>query len=203
MKYIDTFYSQELINKYPEIAQEAGLTNKDYYWVLCHIKDNKPIQYIAHDGGEPEDQVFVRDLNWIAPLLNNYEERLHALNKQANELSNFDLDSYLENILLELDELNYWTYGTFTYEGYDLARDSLRIEYHLNYKDYNDSIDVDIEDIYNRLPTKEIAIKINDEEERRKAFEREKQEKQKKDLEKKEYESYLYLKNKYEKSCKN
>ena len=110
MKYIDTFYSQKLINKYPEIAQEAGLTNKDYCWVLCHIKDNKPIQYIAHDGGEPEDQVFVRDLDWIAPSLNNYEEKLHTLNKQVEELSNFDLDDYLNNILLELDKLKYWTH---------------------------------------------------------------------------------------------
>ncbi len=42
----------------------------DFYYVLMDFKDPLKPEYVAGDGGKPEDQSFVRNFQWIAPLLN-------------------------------------------------------------------------------------------------------------------------------------
>jgi hypothetical protein len=36
---------------------------------LLRFEDGKAVECLGHDGGEPEDQNFCRDLNWIAYAL--------------------------------------------------------------------------------------------------------------------------------------
>ena len=40
-------------------------------WHIVLYRDGLPLSIVGSDGGEPEDQIFVRDLDWIAPALND------------------------------------------------------------------------------------------------------------------------------------
>lgn len=75
-------------NNYPAPYGEDEW-DEDYYWDdenwfcgIWLIRDNKAIQCITTDGGEPEDQYLRRDGSWIAPALNKaykqgYEDALN------------------------------------------------------------------------------------------------------------------------------
>lgn len=56
-------------------AQRAAFgfnhTQYDYGYALVRF-DGDEATFIAHDGGEPEDQTFGRDWSWVAPLLNEH-----------------------------------------------------------------------------------------------------------------------------------
>ena len=53
----------------------------DFGW---HIIDTSDGSWVASDGGEPEDQLFVRDLNWITPTLNKLAARIDELEQQLD-----------------------------------------------------------------------------------------------------------------------
>jgi hypothetical protein len=47
-------------------------------WIMCGIwefDDKTPVKCIATDGGEPEDNSFLRDGSWIAPALTKMYRR--------------------------------------------------------------------------------------------------------------------------------
>lgn len=44
--------------------------DSDYTACIVLFKDGIPYRFIASEGGEPEDQIFCRDLGWILPELN-------------------------------------------------------------------------------------------------------------------------------------
>lgn len=46
-----------------------GATETNYGWSIYRFVDGTPVEYIGSDGGEPEDQLLVRDLSWIAGAL--------------------------------------------------------------------------------------------------------------------------------------
>lgn len=59
-----------------EDAVKAGyldqwwIRNGDFFYVLLDFEDPLKPVLVATDHGQPEDNSFVRDYSWIAPLLN-------------------------------------------------------------------------------------------------------------------------------------
>ncbi len=46
----------------------------DYFYVLLDFKDPAKPVLVATDCGQPEDNSFMRDYSWIAPLLNQLDK---------------------------------------------------------------------------------------------------------------------------------
>jgi len=46
----------------------------DFCWALYRYENGIPVEYIAHDGGEPEDQILPRDWDWVPTALKNAYE---------------------------------------------------------------------------------------------------------------------------------
>jgi hypothetical protein len=54
---------------------EEGMENYDYRHALVEVdKDGNIIRDIAWDGGEPEDNSFLRDYSWVCDELNKVNE---------------------------------------------------------------------------------------------------------------------------------
>ncbi len=47
----------------------------DYRSAIVRFKNNKAIEFIGMDGGEPEDQTLYRDWGWVVGALNNAYHR--------------------------------------------------------------------------------------------------------------------------------
>jgi len=43
----------------------------EYGWAIYLFENEKPIKFIGCDGGEPEDQLLVRDWKWVVTELNH------------------------------------------------------------------------------------------------------------------------------------
>lgn len=52
-----------------ELLRDTKAKYGDYCWVLYRCEDSVPVEYIAQDGGEPEDQLLVRDWGWVPVAL--------------------------------------------------------------------------------------------------------------------------------------
>ena len=59
----------------------------DFRFFLVRTENNEIIEIIGTDGGEPEDQLLVRDWKWVAPALNNAYKRgqQNALNTNTGD----------------------------------------------------------------------------------------------------------------------
>jgi hypothetical protein len=60
-----------------EEAQENNYPGVDFYddddgyrMGIWRFEDGNPVEFLAADGGEPEDNSFYRDGSWITPALN-------------------------------------------------------------------------------------------------------------------------------------
>lgn len=83
-------------------------------WSIVKKLDDGKFEWIANDGGEPEDQTFVRDLDWIPCWFNQFEAELSDLQesyrrleeeKLALEWENGELKSELKAMREELSHL--------------------------------------------------------------------------------------------------
>jgi hypothetical protein len=61
--------------KYPSFNM---LDDHVFGWSVYQFVDDKPFELIGWDGGEPEDQILVRDWEWV----------VHALNKAYQDGTN-------------------------------------------------------------------------------------------------------------------
>jgi len=61
----------DAVERFGEAAVEAMAFELDFGWILV---DNKKNTIVGSDGGEPEDQLLVRDWSWVADLLNEVHE---------------------------------------------------------------------------------------------------------------------------------
>lgn len=70
-------------------------TSDDYgYSGILKLGDKE----IARDGGEPEDNSFFRDWNWVPGLLNKERSRWIELQSELSKyLDNLERTEYLEN----------------------------------------------------------------------------------------------------------
>ena len=49
---------------------ERAVRTGDYFWVLCAVDaEGRAVQALGWDGGEPEDQLLVRDWSWVEGLV--------------------------------------------------------------------------------------------------------------------------------------
>lgn len=75
------------------------------------LKDRQTGEIIGYDGGEPEDQLLVRDWQWVAVALNKLADEnkaLRALERAARaRFGEWTRETYvaLEQALARLDEL--------------------------------------------------------------------------------------------------
>lgn len=53
----------------------------EHFWCLYETDGEKPIRLVACDGGEPEDQLLVRDWRWVPEELNKLAERISYLER--------------------------------------------------------------------------------------------------------------------------
>jgi hypothetical protein len=65
----------------------------DHYWVLVEVNTNDEIvNVLGWDGGAPEDQILVRDFDWVPEVLNqqynNHKLELDKLEKQHQDYIN-------------------------------------------------------------------------------------------------------------------
>ena len=81
-KRFQVIYGTDLPDKFKEAYS-------DDHWFLVEIVDGVIIRIVGSDGGEPEDQLLVRDWSWVAD----------EMNKLANEL---------DDVQDRLDKVNYW-----------------------------------------------------------------------------------------------
>ena len=63
-----------------EECEEIGLLEKNAYkdgfgWAVVRFEGDRAVEVIGEDGGEPEDQLLIRDWRWVAPALNAAFER--------------------------------------------------------------------------------------------------------------------------------
>ncbi len=93
---------------------KLGIAEKDkwddYCLMLWLFVDDKPVKLIASDGGEPEDNSFGRDWNFVPGELNKLAKRINKL----------------EERLKEADSIIYWLDGEVKsgaddYEGSDVV----------------------------------------------------------------------------------
>lgn len=54
---------------YPDATRWDGYY-EDWEMALYRFENGTPVEFLASDGGEPEDNSFLRDGAWIAPALN-------------------------------------------------------------------------------------------------------------------------------------
>ena len=47
----------------------VGYYNYEYRSGVFRMEDDKPVEMLGHDGGEPEDQTLWRDWSWVATAL--------------------------------------------------------------------------------------------------------------------------------------
>jgi len=43
---------------------------EEWGWVVVEYPENGPPRFVGEDGGEPEDQLLIRDWRWVVPALN-------------------------------------------------------------------------------------------------------------------------------------
>jgi hypothetical protein len=68
---------------YPDAPEEGW---RGECWCLYRFDaTGNAVELIGTDGGEPEDQVLVRDWAWVAEALNREAERVHAAARDARE----------------------------------------------------------------------------------------------------------------------
>jgi hypothetical protein len=71
-----------------------------------HLIDTVTGEWIGCDGGEPEDQSLVRDWDWVATKLNQYNKEYHAVLSEVMA-ENEQLNPYaLESKINELESEN-------------------------------------------------------------------------------------------------
>ena len=76
---------------------------REYGW---HLIDTVTGEWVGSDGGEPEDQSLVRDWDWVATKLNQYNKEYHAVLSEVMA-ENEQLNPYaLEFKINELESEN-------------------------------------------------------------------------------------------------
>mgnify|MGYP001607828731 FL=1 len=72
-----TQYIVENIQKAKEMGYPGTeiYNDEDYGWGIWYIEDNKVVEFIGSDGGEPEDQLLVRNWKWVVNALNEAYEK--------------------------------------------------------------------------------------------------------------------------------
>ena len=82
-------FSRELPQDLKDIYfnSEFPLSEIDDAWVLVHEDKNGNLSYVNQDGGEPEDQILVRDFSWVPELLNELESKIHVLEDEVDRLN--------------------------------------------------------------------------------------------------------------------
>ena len=63
----------------------AGLEDDDYCFVLVRLSEDFVIEVIGYDGGEPEDQLLVRDWSWVTSALDAAYRRGLSKSKKIPE----------------------------------------------------------------------------------------------------------------------
>lgn len=61
--------------------------DEDFGWV---VRDRTTGEIVGEDGGEPEDQLLVRDWQWVASALNAVEEERRALAAEVERLRPYE-----------------------------------------------------------------------------------------------------------------
>lgn len=54
---------------YPEAEEQNQWDDEGYGYGIWRFVDGVAVEFLASDGGEPEDNSFTRDGAWIAPAL--------------------------------------------------------------------------------------------------------------------------------------
>lgn len=100
MKFMEQFINRDIkMKEYvklfwaSDLKKKPGFEHYKYYDDFDHvlIKLNKfgeptPGGEIAIDGGEPEDQSFLRDWSWVPELINEYENTIAELKDEIKRL---------------------------------------------------------------------------------------------------------------------
>lgn len=71
-RFILVDYLGAVAAKYPEVEPDGY--DLEYRICLYETDGEKPIRLVAVDGGEPEDQTFGRNWNWVLGELNKLAE---------------------------------------------------------------------------------------------------------------------------------
>lgn len=70
-----------------EWAEAEHSIHDRYYWCLYEVDDaGKPIRLVGQDGGEPEDQLLVRDWKWVVEEMNWVAEQRDQLRSLCAEV---------------------------------------------------------------------------------------------------------------------
>lgn len=71
-RFVVVHSSEAIKNGYPDDQGTLHHLNRWHEAAFCLYETDgeKPIRFVASDGGEPEDQLLVRDWSWVADELN-------------------------------------------------------------------------------------------------------------------------------------
>ena len=65
---------------------EADWRHDDWKWMLYEFDGDTPVRLVGEDGGEPEDQLLVRDWKWVPEEMNKLAVELAARDARIREL---------------------------------------------------------------------------------------------------------------------
>jgi hypothetical protein len=78
MKYKVLSVGDAIKSGFENLTYLMAVTNDEYTWCVFEMDGDKPVRLIGNDGGDPEDQILVRDWSWVVTALNEaYEKGVH------------------------------------------------------------------------------------------------------------------------------